>query len=210
MKNKLLIAILVIVLGFIAVWAIGANHWSSIKTHQQLPASPLSSLILVGVGFAVILGNPLWILIAIAAGSIFYFIYDNFARNKNKDVLVFDQPQLSSEINSSTVIDSEKRNKSDKVFNKIALIFILLTLLYIGIIAIVAANTPQGGGMVTFAFMLPVLPIALVVFPVYFAILAIRYSREKSDMYIFDKVSFYILLICIGGFFLMAISKLFK
>lgn len=210
MKSKFLITILVIALCFIAVWAIGANHWYALKAHQQLPAFPVSALLLIGVGFGVILGNPLWSLFVVAAGAIFYFVYDNFVKNKNKEVLVFNQSQLSSEVSNNAIANLETNNKIGKVLSKIALIFILLTLLFIGTLFVIASDAPQGSGMVFLPFILLAWPIVLVVFPVYFGILAIRYSREKSEMYILDKVSFYILLICIGGFFLMVISKLFR
>jgi len=76
------------------------------------------------------------------------------------------------------------------------------------IITLLVLNDSPGSGLGMLA--IPLMPIVWIFYPVYFTILALRYSREKSNMDPLDKITFYLLLVHIGGFFIFALSTLAK
>lgn len=112
--------------------------------------------------------------------------------------------------NSQKLEESHQNNTSSRIFKKIILGGTILTIVWILYVLISSIGASPGTGMVTFALLLPALPILFVFFPIYFIIIALRYSREKSNMDILDKAMFFILLIIIGGFLIMDIIKLLK
>lgn len=101
----------------------------------------------------------------------------------------------------------EKPNRILKIIALVAIIAPILFLVFLGVISIGKGPGETEG---LSYLVLPLMPILWVFFPVYFFILSFRYAREKSNMDLLDKIAFYILLVFIGGFWMLAMSTLFR
>ena len=68
-------------------------------------------------------------------------------------------------------------------------------------------NSSPGSGMEMLIYVLPLFPFLYILFPIYFIVLSLRYYREKSQMYIFDKITFYILFMYIASIAAMVVFQ---
>jgi hypothetical protein len=187
MKRSTIFFVCIIVL--VLVLAIGANHWYSIPTYDQLPVFPVSVLILLPLGFLTILSNPLWILFAAVACIVAYYVYDNFIRRKQ-------EPALVSNITLKQI---------DQSFSSVVLFLTTLLAILTLFALILSANNP-GAGAGWAMLLAPIFFVAYIFYPIYFIVLTLRYLREKGHMSLSDKIMFYLLLIGIGTIFVYVIA----
>lgn len=91
----------------------------------------------------------------------------------------------------SSSLEQMGRNPSREAVSRA--IFACTLLIFIFIAGLTILLSEPGAGMVGLVFALPLLPVLYIFYPIYFMVLAIRYTREGRQMYIFDKLMFYIL-----------------
>lgn len=116
--------------------------------------------------------------------------------------------------NQIQLTSQQKKDNNFGALNNVAFkqVFLILTLCWF-VFLLILLNIPDkpGGWGVGVGMMLigPVI-ISYVIYPVYFIILALRYSRERSDMHILDKVMFYVLLVPIASMGVFAGYKIYS
>ena len=98
-------------------------------------------------------------------------------------------------------------NDGAKMASKIIFIGTVLVLAWELYTTFLFRNSSSGSGMVALIYVLPLFPFLYVLFPVCFIVLSLRYYREKSQMYIFDKITFYILLSYIISILVKVVSQ---
>ncbi|MDH4330403.1 MAG: hypothetical protein OEV93_02530 [Candidatus Moranbacteria bacterium] len=82
-------------------------------------------------------------------------------------------------------------------FKKAALgVHVFLIICVIGML--LPDNSSEPGGAIIIWIALA--PILLIIYPIHFAILCVRYFRERGDMHILDKISFYFIFIVLVVF----------
>lgn len=101
--------------------------------------------------------------------------------------------------------DSSKKVQSNalgaewsKIFSFGVFTFFLLIVLYVLFVN-------NGAGY----FLILLMPLIFIFFPIYFIIISLRYYREKSNLHQLDKITFFILLFGLGAFFIYAMSTIF-
>jgi uncharacterized membrane protein len=99
---------------------------------------------------------------------------------------------------------TDTKVSNDRSFKKIILGMIILIAVTVALLSVYDHKHPGSVGMLV----IPLMPIVWIFYPVYFTILALRYSREKGEMDILDKVTFYVLLAHIGLLFATALRTL--
>ena len=161
-----------------------------------------------------LLMDPFFILFYIILGVILYYVYDHFVRNKKEFTSDFFVEKVgSAEINNEArntdsriefFDDKNKQKASNENMVKKGIIIGTFVVIIWTIFIFMISSGP-GEGLAGIIFILPVLPIIFIFFPVYFIILSVRYSREKGNMNSLDKIMFYtlaILLVSIWLFFM--------
>lgn len=105
------------------------------------------------------------------------------------------------------------RDEFRESFRKIILgITIALILFFVLVLLPTFGDTSGkyvGLGMILLPFM-PLMYVGLVFYPIYFMILALRYSRERGNMHLLDKIMFYILAIPLISLGALAIYKVYS
>jgi TRAP-type C4-dicarboxylate transport system permease small subunit len=114
---------------------------------------------------------------------------------------------ITKEIDNSKIEFSNKTEASNRGPKKVILIITTILIAFFAFLLILTSGNKPGEYVGLGMLLLPIMPIIWIFYSVYFIILALRYSREKSNMDPLDKIMFYILLAGIGIFFLLALSK---
>lgn len=125
---------------------------------------------------------------------IFYFLSEYL--KKQKEISLKTKQAIINNNDSNLQFfndDSARISSGEIMYKKIVLGGIIVTIGWFFFVAMSFAGHP-GSGMAAFVYLLPVLPIVYIFFPLYFIVLSVKYSREGSDMHILDKAAFYMLL----------------
>lgn len=224
MKKKIFIGIFVVVfillLNFIYFVATAGMHSNNPPSLGEKISLAFEHLFWLSPMYTIIISvsNPIFTLFLIALIVILYYLYDNFMRNK-KDIKI-DAPIESTGIienqDQSQVYDenskieffsnsSTQAKSSNRVFKKVVLWGTLAIAVWAAFVFSVSSG--PGDGMIGLMLFMPVMPIIYIFYPVYFVILSIRYSREKSSMDPLDKIMFYILAVPIISLGMLAVYK---
>jgi hypothetical protein len=221
-----------IFLGFgIVIFVLLLNFIYFVVTFGSLAADPPSLGEKISVAFShpdwlspfytiiISVSNPLFTLFLIVLCVALYYLYDNFIKNKKETTAISLGQQVESvesknEFNNNDskiefFDDKALRAKSrDRLFKKIVLWATPVLVIYI--VFVFLSFSEPGMGLPALVFLMPVMPIIYIFYPVYFIILSIRYSREKGSMDPLDKIMFYILLIPIAFLGIFAAYKIYS
>jgi hypothetical protein len=132
-------------------------------------------------------------MVGIVGSVIAYYIYSNFYKTK-----------------TSTILTSEQMERAPSREAVSRAIFVCTLIIFVFIAGLNMLLSGPGEGMVGIIFLLPLLPVLYIFYPIYFTVLTLRYVREGRQMYIFDKLMFYILLAALGVTALPAIRQLLQ
>jgi hypothetical protein len=143
--------------------------------------------LLVLVGYVIVLVKPLWVLAIVALFFVAYYLYDNFIKKESNSDLV-------------SLENNFKSSQSELGVNglKLAILIGIIILIVVYCLMILSSSGDKTGHYDALGFLIiPMIPIAFIFYPIYFGVLAIRYTREKSNMNVLDKITFYIILTCL-------------
>src|SRR3989344_3182487 len=194
MKKRIFIGIFIIVfilllnfIYFVATFGMYSDNVPSLG--EKISAAFTNPLWLSPFYIIVIIqSNLVLTLFLIVLIVILYYLYDSFIRNKKVS-------------NTDLYGNSTQVRQSNRAFKKFVLWGTLAITVWVAFVFSISSG--PGEGMVGLIFLLPVMPIIYIFYPVYFIILSVRYSREKSGMDPLDKIMFYILavpIISMGAF----------
>jgi hypothetical protein len=165
--------------------------------------------------------NPIFTLFLIVLIVIMYYLYDNFIRNKKDDkndisigsagaIENQDQSQLYDENSKIEFLSnvSTQAKSSNRAFKKVVLWGTLAIAIWA--VFVFSVSSGPGEGMIGLMLFMPVMPIVYIFYPVYFVILSIRYSKEKSGMDSLDKIMFYVLAVPIISLGVFAVYRVYS
>jgi len=234
MKKRILVTIIVILsiplINFILFMVNFGAASVKVPSIQEKFSAVLSNpgylfnpLMTIYMAFFVIGRHIFLFFIFIILVAVAYYLYDNFIKHK-KDI-VTTIPETKSESNITSEVDSTdskieffdnvgdqnnslEKNHSNRGLKKVILGITVALIIFFAFLLILTSGSKPGEYVGLGMLLLPFMPIIWIFYPVYFIILALRYSREKSAMDPLDKIMFYILLVGIGMVFLLSLSKL--
>jgi hypothetical protein len=162
--------------------------------------------------------NPVFTLFLVVLIVVSYYLYDYFVRDKKdyktdipvENAGVIENQNQSQSYDENSKIEFSSNNSlqiksGNRAFKKGVLWGTLVIAIWVAFVFSISSG--PGEGMVGLMFLLPVMPIIYIFYPVYFIILSIRYSKEKSSMDPLDKIMFYILAVPIVSLGVFAVYK---